>query len=375
MHRFSRFSLYPSDDEQQHLRIRRFFNSVVLYMLCCVPVGLSVYHGFVPLRIMLVWLTIAVFCNASIYLVMRLGYNKRLADPSLTMPQLMLAIGMVFAVQIHVGPMRGSFLLALMVAFVFGCFKLSTRQLLWLSLLAIVAYAATLPIISRVEGSRFQPAIEMTLWVTFAIFIPSLAMVAGSVSEMRKKLAATNKLLAEAVRKVTDLATRDELTDAYNRRYLLEMLSHEKNRADRGGGAFCICMIDLDHFKAVNDTYGHCAGDAVLKGLADTVRACLRNTDLLARYGGEEFILFWPQTSLDLAHLCVERIMKAMQDVRFEGLPPEFRITMSAGIAQYYLPEEITTLIERADAALYEAKRRGRNRIELAKFSPCAAVG
>lgn len=370
-----RFSLYPLDDTRQQLRIRRFFMSVALYGLCCVPIGLSVYHGIMPLRVMLIWFGASALGNLVMYLTMRLGYNTRFADPSLTVPQLVFAISMVFYLQIYAGPARAAFLMVLMVAFVFGCFKLDTRQLVGLSLLAILTYALTLPIISRVEGSQFRPAIELTLWVTFSVFIPALAVLAGSVSEIRKKLASTNKLLADAVRKVTDLATRDELTGAYNRRHLLEMLTHEKHRTDRGGGAFCICLIDLDHFKRVNDTYGHCAGDAVLKGLTDTVHAAMRNTDLFARYGGEEFILFLPQTSLELAKLCIERIMKAMQAVSFEGLPPDFRITMSVGIAQYYLPEDIATMIERVDTALYDAKRRGRNRIELAKFSPCAAVG
>ncbi len=127
-------------------------------------------------------------------------------------------------------------------------------------------------------------------------------------------------------------------------------------------------MFDLDHFKRVNDTYGHAAGDEVLKELAATVHAAMRNTDLFARYGGEEFMLFLPQTSLELAKVCIERITNTMQSLSFEGLPPDFRITASIGIAQYYLPEEITDMIERVDAALYEAKRRGRNRIVLAKF-------
>ncbi|HTN67340.1 MAG TPA: GGDEF domain-containing protein, partial [Burkholderiaceae bacterium] len=120
--------------------------------------------------------------------------------------------------------------------------------------------------------------------------------------------------------------------------------------------------------------YGHSASDTVLKGLTATVHSAMRNTDLFARYCGEEFILFLPQTSLELARLCMERIMQAMQLVSFEGLPPDLRVTMSVGIAQYYLSEDTATIIGRGDAALYNAKRRGRNRIELAKFSPCAAV-
>lgn len=339
-----RFSFYPPNDSQQELRIRRFFISVVLHGLCCVPMGLSVHHGIVPLPVMPIFLGAATLGNLALYPAMRLDYNKRFADPSLAMPQLAFAIGMVFYMQIYAGPARGSFLLALMVAFVFDRFKVSTRQML-----AIWTYAATLPIISHVEGNQFRSTIEMTLWVTFSIFIPALAVVTGNISEIRQKLASTNNLLADAIRKVTDLATRDKLTGAYNRRHLLEMLTHEKHRTDRGGGAFCICLIDLDHFKQVNHTYGHAAGDTVLKGLTATVHSAMRNTDLFARYGGEEFILFLPQTSLELARLCMERIMQAMQLVSFEGLPPDFRVTMSVGIAQYYLSEDTATIIGRGD--------------------------
>nr|WP_286675011.1 GGDEF domain-containing protein [Pseudomonas subflava] len=179
---------------------------------------------------------------------------------------------------------------------------------------------------------------------------------------------ASNAQLQEVLQQVTELATHDELTGAYNRRYLLEMLNHEKNRTDRGGAGFCVCILDLDYFKRINDSYGHSAGDEVLKTFADVVQPLLRSTDFFARYGGEEFLLFLPQTSLEMAQRCIKRIQDALAEAHFASLPPEVRITASIGVAQYYLQETVAGLIERADKALYRAKQNGRDRMELAPF-------
>jgi diguanylate cyclase len=251
-----------------------------------------------------------------------------------------------------------------MIAFVFGCFKLSTRQLLWLSLLTVIAYAATLPLIKQVEGPGFNLPIELSLWLTFSLFLPSLSLLAGNISRMRSQLATNNASLQAALHKVTELATLDELTGAYNRRYLMNMLEYAKGRSDRDGGSFCLCLIDLDFFKQLNDACGHLAGDAVLKGVSDTFNRMLRSTDIFARYGGDEFILMLPQTSLETAQLCTARIRRELGTLRVEGVPDDFRITISIGIAQYRIPENISSLLERADSALYQAKNGGRDRVE-----------
>ncbi len=358
-------SLYPENDPAQKLRIRRFFMSMLMYMLYSIPLGLTVYFDISSARLAINCAVLAVVGNGVFYLVFRFGYNKRFKDASLTVAQMSLGIAAVLYAQIYAGPARGAYLFGLLIAIVFGCFKLNTRQLLAMSMITSGGYAATIPIIRVVEGEHFDLATELILWTTFSAFLPFLSMLAGSISGLRKQLAANGVKLQGLLEKVTELATHDELTGVYNRRWLLDMLMHEKDRADRNGDSFCICLADLDHFKRINDTYGHNAGDIVLKSFAGTATRLLRCSDYVARYGGEEFLLFLPQTSLEAAETCVERMRKELIKTPFEGLPPELRVTMSVGVAQYQSEETICELINRADQALYRAKQGGRNQTEL----------
>lgn len=358
-------TLLPADSHQQ-LRIRRFLMSVAMYFLSGVPQAVALYNGLSPGWVMLIWAVYAVVINLAFYLAFRFGFNLRFKDPSLTIAQMAAAIALVLFTQIYAGEARGAYLVVLLIIMVFGSYKLHTRQLLLMSLLTIFAYGLTLPLVREVEGGQFNLGVEAVLWCSFSIFLPFISVLGGSISQLRKKLVTSNAHLQEVLRQVTELATHDELTGVYNRRYLLEMLSHEKNRTDRGGAGFCVCMLDLDHFKRVNDTHGHQAGDTVLKSFAATIQPLLRSTDFFARYGGEEFLLFLPQTSIEMAQHCLKRIQEGLATTTYEGLPKGFRVTASIGVAQYHQQENIPGLIERADKALYKAKQNGRNRMEMA---------
>jgi len=162
------------------------------------------------------------------------------------------------------------------------------------------------------------------------------------------------------------LAITDELTGARNRRYVRERLDQECERAARYQIPLYCIMLDVDDFKMVNDTWGHAAGDAVLKELCRRILRHIRKVDLLARYGGEEFVVVLPQTGMDGAMLEAERIRKALSGAPFEHLPPGMRITASLGVALYN-PETMdggADLLKAADAALYRAKGLGKNRCE-----------
>lgn len=355
-------------DAQQQLRIRRFMMSVAMYVLAAVPQAVSLWNDISPGWVMLVWAVTAVSINLAFFLMFLFGLNLRLRDPSMTLIQMIAANTMVLATQLYAGEARGAYLVVLMIVMMFGCFKLHTRTLLMLSLGTIIAYALTLPLIRYIEGERFNLAVEMVLWCSFSAFLPCISVLGGSISGLRKKLVTSNAQLQQVLQQVTELATHDELTGAYNRRYLLEMLHHEKNRTDRGGPSFCVCLFDLDHFKQINDNYGHAVGDEVLKTFVGAVQPLLRTTDFFARYGGEEFLLFLPQTSLEMAQHCVRRIQDALAAAHFKGLPEGGKVTTSIGVAQYYLQESVESLIERADKALYRAKHHGRNRMEMAPF-------
>lgn len=359
-------SVLSADQSQQQLRVRRFLMGVAMYVLAAIPQAASLYSGISPAWVMLLWFAISATVLSLFYVAFRSGFNLRFKDPSLTSAQMLVAITLVLFTQIYAGEARGAYLVVLSIILMFGSFKLHTRQLVHISLLTILCYALTLPLIERVEGERFNLAAQMILWSSFSIYLPFISVLGGNISALRKKLVKSNAQLQEVLQQVTELATHDELTGLYNRRYLLDMLAHEKNRTDRGGGIFCVCVLDIDHFKRVNDSLGHQVGDEVLKTFSRSIERVLRSTDFLGRYGGEEFLLFLPQTSQAMAQHCVQRIQTALAQTRYEGLPADFSITASIGLAQYSLQESIDELIGRADKALYRAKNEGRNRLVLA---------
>jgi diguanylate cyclase (GGDEF)-like protein/hemerythrin-like metal-binding protein/PAS domain S-box-containing protein len=155
-------------------------------------------------------------------------------------------------------------------------------------------------------------------------------------------------------------ASTDPLTGTMNRTRIEERASFELMRSDRYGDKLSLVMIDLDNFKVVNDTYGHRAGDRVLRGFCDIARNCLRATDVLGRWGGEEFVALLPETSLKGAQLLADRLRTTLEALRFDS---EIKVTASLGVAGYREGDELATLMGRADAALYRAKQAGRNRV------------
>lgn len=159
-------------------------------------------------------------------------------------------------------------------------------------------------------------------------------------------------------------AIRDPLTGLYNRRHMVELLSHEIDQAKRYGLPLSVVALDLDHFKAINDTFGHPVGDQVLGVAAQRMNFALRKVDRLARMGGEEFLVLCPRTDLEGARLIGERIRSGMESESMPGLPGEALVTVSVGVAVLD-PEadDAETLLARADARLYEAKGLGRNRV------------
>ena len=176
-------------------------------------------------------------------------------------------------------------------------------------------------------------------------------------------------------------AARDSLTGMLNRGSLLTEFERELSRVRRGGKALSLAMFDLDHFKQLNDAHGHPAGDEVLRAVAASMRSSIRQQDILGRYGGEEFALVMPDSDAEAAMRVAERIRAAVQTRGVQWQHRRLSITISGGIASYAVHGESgEKLIAAADAALYEAKRNGRNRVLLATArtpdaGPPATVG
>ncbi|MGA0534158.1 sensor domain-containing diguanylate cyclase [Hansschlegelia sp. KR7-227] len=168
--------------------------------------------------------------------------------------------------------------------------------------------------------------------------------------------------LQDLARDLNIKATTDPLTGLYNRLRLNDILPHEMARADRAGSALSVVMYDIDHFKAINDSFGHATGDKVLAALSRTVEGSLRATDHLVRWGGEEFLLILPDTDAEAARHVAEKLRETIADMRVGDIG----VTSSFGIAGYAPEEPMADLIGRADKALYRAKANGRNQVAVA---------
>jgi diguanylate cyclase (GGDEF)-like protein len=186
------------------------------------------------------------------------------------------------------------------------------------------------------------------------VTLPWFAAMGGYVNRLRTRLAESNRRLEGAFERIREIAIRDELTGTYNRRFLLEGLARELARAGRSGGGFSVCIIDVDHFKAVNDTLGHAGGDEVLKRVAEIAGRGLRGIDVFGRFGGEEFLLLLPDTDRAGASVVAERIRAAVA--------AETRVTVTIGVAQY-AGDGAAAVLARADQALYRGKAAGRNTV------------
>src|SRR6185369_15445540 len=180
------------------------------------------------------------------------------------------------------------------------------------------------------------------------------------IKHLQDDLKRSNELLLE-------LSNTDHLTGLFNRRYLMEALDKEIHRSIRKGGNLSLLIMDIDHFKKVNDTYGHLQGDAVLQRVALNLQKELRSYDIAARYGGEEFIAVLPDATLKESIFVAERIRMSIHDIKFDGELSPLSITASLGVASFSAQNcnNVDGFIKLADDALYLAKSKGRNRVEI----------
>lgn len=362
-----------TDDRRQRLRLRRFFMALVSYAMWFGMALVIHQAGLLQIgnrAVLLIFLAI-LFTQAVFYALFRSGLNLRFADPSLTLPQILVALGFALVLAGGTHEVRGLVMAVFMVTLLFGIFALSRREFLLLAVIAILGYAAL------VAGEHWllpeHRGLELDL-ITLMVLAAVLAWTAffGSyVSNLRYRLRRRNDELEQALGRIQELAERDDLTGLYNRRYITETLQQLKLRADRRGERFAICILDLDHFKRINDAFGHEAGDRVLIEFARMARSTVRDMDLVGlseredrtvgRFGGEEFLIVLPATDLTGALQCAERLRVAQEEVLRQQHGASS--TLSAGVAEYVPGESIGNLLRRADRALYRAKESGRNRV------------
>ncbi len=179
----------------------------------------------------------------------------------------------------------------------------------------------------------------------------------------REQLMRFSKDLAASNERLQRLALTDALTELPNRRFAMERFEQEWALSKRGDRTLSCMMVDIDYFKPINDKYGHQAGDEALKWVANALRQSARTQDVVCRYGGEEFVVICPDTGIDAAYKCAERLRLNVAALKFKSQENSIRLTVSIGVAQKKEGvASIERLLSRADECLYAAKEGGRNR-------------
>lgn len=300
--------------------------------------------------------------------LIRSGWSERRFphDPSLTLVHSGFGVVCAALATPFTAALPGVTLAVALLAVVWGAFKLDARRARWLvgSAFLLLAAGQLWPAAPPVP-TLAAPQRAALLLMLAALVALALAVLLGHLNGLRQRLEQQHVELTEALERIRRLATHDELTGLPNRRALLQALQVAALRQARLGEPVALVMIDLDHFKAINDRWGHRAGDTVLRGFAERAQATLRGIDTLGRWGGEEFLLLLPDTTLAQAQACVERLREHLQRTPLDEVADGLMLGFSAGITAVQGPTDLDAAIERADRAMYRAKADGRGRSEI----------
>lgn len=351
---------------QQH-RQRMTLLSVVNFALQSAVMGLYAVAGSVSWGIVIGFLAVSVGSSLLYWAAIRTGLNLRLKDPGMLGIQI-VSSWLVQVLFLALAPQLAVlFLVCLLVGFNHAMISFEGRQftIAWLLQGALTGVALA------VSHERFgypgtSPLDIAILWAFFFLCTYRLTAIGAQYATLRARLSLKNQQLSESLKRIEQLASHDDLTGLLNRRSFMALVETERVRFQRSRQLFCLAILDIDHFKDVNDRYGHQAGDEVLKEFGRVAGGVVRASDVFARYGGEEFIvLLTAPTACEAARGAVDRLRRAVETHDWGAFTPGRSITLSAGLACAQPDESVQQLVSRADAALYAAKAGGRNRVVL----------
>jgi len=352
----------------QGIRLFRHLLGALASLAVLAVLYLYAAFGLVAYEVAHVFTVLVILCVLTFSICIVSGFNRRFADPSLTAAQ-MVAAGLALAyLAFASGSFRAQQLPFYMIALMFGAFRLTTRQQLAISAYFVASFAAALALANGFafelrRGTGWLRSDSVVLILHLALVLLLMSVIGGYVNNYRVRLRSANDALTRALEKIERIATYDELTGLYSRRVISDIAAKELKRSDRRGFGVCIAIVDADHFKRFNDLYGHAGGDHVLRMLGSALRRTLRETEHVGRYGGEEFMIVLPETTGASAAIPLERLRREIAATPIDGLPAQERVTVSIGVADYQRGEDLGETIGRADAALYEAKRSGRDKL------------
>ncbi|CAN5320452.1 GGDEF domain-containing protein [soil metagenome] len=350
-------------DRAQRLRLRQAGLAMVLMALSVGVTLLAAHQVGLALSPVLVWAAVSMAGLVAAYLAIRSGWSLHFKDPSLTLPQMSYAIASSAWGYTLVPPARAIAFPILMIIFMFGMFQLRARSALGISVYALACFGVAMSVMTELQPREFPVAVELVHFLMLALTLPTVSVLAGRLSSIRTRLGVQKAALTEALAQIQAMALRDELTGLVNRRHMQALLEQETLRCARTGRSYCVALLDIDHFKRINDRHGHAAGDAALRAFASAAQAAIRSADVLARWGGEEFVLMLADTTMPLALAGLERLRAQVAAMEIAVGGKYVQLTVSAGLTEHLAGETLAQTLERADKLLYEAKAAGRNRL------------
>jgi diguanylate cyclase (GGDEF)-like protein len=295
------------------------------------------------------------------------GRTARLRDPSLMLPNVLAYAVLLLGCALAFPPIGFHFLCGLFLVFAYGLFGLTVAGFVWLWGVTMAGLALVL----HSAGSQLTVPLQTSggtamVWLVLACVMGRCVMLSLNMRALQRRVHQQSKDLAASLRQVDELASRDMLTGVYNRRSLMFQAQQALAGAERSGVAFAIAILDVDHFKHINDRFGHPTGDVVLQLFAELVLAETRVADRFGRFGGEEFMVILHATDHLGLLAPLERIHQAITLRDWQATVPGVEVTASMGATVWARGDSLEQMIKRADDALYEAKCAGRNRIVVA---------
>jgi diguanylate cyclase len=296
-----------------------------------------------------------------VIVAIRSGWSRRFVDPSLTLLQLIIGSAACAVAYALAGPARGGVFLLLMVVLMGAMLSATPRQMRWGSVFAGLAFGLVmLDAAIQQPDRRWQEAVHFLLVATM---LPAASVLTTRMAGMRQRARRQQQDLEAALVRIRELATRDELTGLINRRHMRELMEQEHQRCIRSGRTFCLAVLDIDRFKAVNEAHGRSVGDAVLRSVAHEAMRRVRVSDAFARWGGDRFVLLLCDARAPLAKGGVERVRTGIGHMHVAIASGDLQVTLSAGMAEHHAGETVDQTLDRAERVLAEAKLQGPDRL------------
>jgi diguanylate cyclase (GGDEF)-like protein len=350
-------------DPVQRVRLAQAGLAMLVMATAVAGMHYFVWVGAAAARPVLLWSVCTLLGMVVFFLLIRGGWARKRAEPSLTVPQMLFALTSGAVAYTLVGAGRGAVFPVVMVVLMFGMFVVSPRQMRWLSVYAVVLYGSAMVLMAVRKPADYPWTIELGHFLLVATMLPAVSILAGRLSRMRHRSRLQRAELSQALARLREHTTRDELTGLINKRHMQDLMEQEHQRCIRSGQSFCIAVLDLDRFKSVNEAHGYTVGDAVLRAAAQEALRHVRVSDVLARWGGEEFVLMMSDTRAALARGGLERLHQKVGALRILHGTAAVGVTMSGGLAEHHAGENVAQTLERAEKALQDAKAQGRDRI------------